>query len=87
MPLLHEKKGLNIVTAQLRLSSFDADVAVTNDLLAAVQGPVVPVSHSYGFVVSFLQPDANASLWIDRDGFAKPSSADVDPAECSAGFP
>jgi pimeloyl-ACP methyl ester carboxylesterase len=50
IPLL-QKKGLNVVAAQLPLSSIDADIAVTKNLLAAVQGPVVLVGHSYGGVV------------------------------------
>jgi hypothetical protein len=83
MPLL-QKKGLNVVAAQLPLTSVDADIAVTNNLLAAVQGQVVLVGHSYGGVVIFRPPDANGFLWIDRDGFAKAFAADVDPTECSA---
>jgi pimeloyl-ACP methyl ester carboxylesterase len=50
IPLL-QKKGLNVVAAQLPLTSIDADVGVTKNLLAALTGPVVLVGHSYGGVV------------------------------------
>src|SRR6201997_1527795 len=50
IPLL-QKKSLNVVAAQLPLTSVDADIAVTKNLLAALQGPVVLVGHSYGGVV------------------------------------
>jgi hypothetical protein len=40
IPLL-QKKGLNVVAAQLPLTSIDADVGVTKNLLAALTGPVV----------------------------------------------
>ena len=50
IPIL-QKNGLNVVAAQLPLSSIDADVAVTKNLLAALNGPVVLVGHSYGGVV------------------------------------
>lgn len=50
IPLL-QKKGLNVVAAQLPLTSIDADVGVTKNLLTALTGPVVLVGHSYGGVV------------------------------------
>jgi pimeloyl-ACP methyl ester carboxylesterase len=50
IPLL-QKNGLNVVAAQLPLTSIDADVSVTKNLLAALSGPVVLVGHSYGGVV------------------------------------
>jgi pimeloyl-ACP methyl ester carboxylesterase len=50
IPLL-QAKGLNVVAAQLPLTSIDADVAITKNLLAALSGPVVLVGHSYGGVV------------------------------------
>jgi len=50
IPLL-QKNDLNVVAAQLPLTSIDADVAVTKNLLAALSGPVVLVGHSYGGVV------------------------------------
>ena len=46
IPLL-QAKGLNVVAAQLPLTSIDADLAVTRNLLAALSGPVVLVGHSY----------------------------------------
>ena len=50
IPLL-QKKGLNVVPAQLPLTSLEDDIAVTKRLLSAVNGPVVLVGHSYGGVV------------------------------------
>lgn len=55
IPLL-EKAGLNVVAVQNSLDSLDGDVAVTNRAIAAAQGPVVLVGHSWaGAVIS----DAN----------------------------
>ncbi len=50
IPLL-QKKGFNVVAAQLPLTSLEDDIAVTKRLLSAVNGPVVLVGHSYGGVV------------------------------------
>jgi pimeloyl-ACP methyl ester carboxylesterase len=50
IPLL-QKKGFNVVAAQLPLTSVDHDIAVTKRLLSVVTGPVVLVGHSYGGVV------------------------------------
>ena len=50
IPIL-QKNGLNVIAAQLPLTSIDADVAVTKNILAAFSGPVVLVGHSYGGVV------------------------------------
>src|SRR5258708_34526691 len=69
IPLL-QKKGLNVVAAQLPLTSVDADIAVTKNLLASVQGPVVLVGHSYGGVVISGSADgiSNAKpLWYVGD--------------------
>src|SRR5216117_2793282 len=50
IPLL-QKQNLNVVTAQLPLTSVEADIAVTKNLLGMLNGPVVLVGHSYGGVV------------------------------------
>src|SRR5258708_965888 len=50
MPLL-EKNGLNVVAAQLPLTSVEADIEVTKNLLGMLKGAVVLVGHSYGGVV------------------------------------
>jgi pimeloyl-ACP methyl ester carboxylesterase len=50
IPLL-QKKGLNVVGAQLPLTSIEDDVTATRKLLATQKGPVVLVGHSYGGVV------------------------------------
>ena len=50
IPLL-QKKSLNVVAAQLPLTSVEADIAVTKNLLGMLKGPVVLVGHSYGGIV------------------------------------
>jgi pimeloyl-ACP methyl ester carboxylesterase len=50
IPLL-QKKSLNVVAAQLPLTSVEADIAVTKNLLDMLKGPVVLVGHSYGGIV------------------------------------
>jgi pimeloyl-ACP methyl ester carboxylesterase len=50
IPLL-QKQGINVVGAQLPLTSLDDDVRVTKALLATQPEPVVLVGHSYGGVV------------------------------------
>ena len=50
IPLL-QKQNLNVVAAQLPLTSVEADIAVTKNLLGMLKGPVVLVGHSYGGVV------------------------------------
>jgi pimeloyl-ACP methyl ester carboxylesterase len=47
IPLLLAK-GLNVVCAQHPLSSLDEDVAATNRIVNAQDGPVLLVGHSYG---------------------------------------
>jgi pimeloyl-ACP methyl ester carboxylesterase len=49
IPLL-QKKHLNVVAAQIPLTSID-DIAVTKNLLATPKGPEGLVGHSYGGVV------------------------------------
>jgi pimeloyl-ACP methyl ester carboxylesterase len=52
IPLL-EKAGLHVIAVQNPLDSLDGDVAVTNRAIAAAQGPVVLVGHSWaGAVIS-----------------------------------
>lgn len=50
IPLL-EAKGLHAVAAHNPLSSVDEDVASTNRLIDAQDGPVLLVGHSYGEIV------------------------------------
>ncbi len=47
VPLL-EAEGLNPVCVQLPLSSLEEDVAATNRIVNAQDGPVILVGHSYG---------------------------------------
>jgi pimeloyl-ACP methyl ester carboxylesterase len=50
IPLL-EAKGLHAVAAHNPLSSVEEDVASTNRLIDAQDGPVLLVGHSYGGIV------------------------------------
>jgi pimeloyl-ACP methyl ester carboxylesterase len=50
IPLL-EEKGLHVVTVQNPLSSLADDVAATNRIIDAQDGPVLLVGHSYGGAV------------------------------------
>lgn len=50
IPLL-QAKGYNVVAVQNPLTSFEEDVAATNRAIAAMNGPVLLVAHSYGGVV------------------------------------
>src|SRR5258708_13788352 len=67
IPLL-QKKSLKGVAAQLPLTSVDADIAVTQNLLGMLKGPVVLVGHSYGGVVisgaANGMPDVKALVYI-----------------------
>jgi pimeloyl-ACP methyl ester carboxylesterase len=49
-PILKEA-GLNVISAQIPLSSLQADVEVTNRAITNAQGPVVLVGHSWGGMV------------------------------------
>ena len=50
IPLL-QSRGLSVTAAQIPLTSFDDDVAVTRRLLSMQTGPTVLVGHSYGGAV------------------------------------
>jgi pimeloyl-ACP methyl ester carboxylesterase len=50
IPLL-QAKGLNVVAAQIPLTSLDDDIAVTRRMLGMLFGPTVLVGHSYGGAV------------------------------------
>jgi pimeloyl-ACP methyl ester carboxylesterase len=67
IPLL-QKKALNVVAAQLPLTSIDDDIAATKNLLSTQNGPVVLVGHSYGGVVisgaANEVPTVNALVYI-----------------------
>ncbi|MEM9422467.1 MAG: alpha/beta hydrolase [Pseudomonadota bacterium] len=49
-PLL-EKAGLNVIAAQIPLSSLEADVQTTQRAIDRLEGPVVLVGHSWGGMV------------------------------------
>ena len=46
-----ERRGLNVVAAQIPLTSFSDDVEVLRKVLRRQEGPVVLASHSYGGAV------------------------------------
>jgi hypothetical protein len=48
-----QDQRLNVVAAQIPLTSLDADIEVTPRLLATQKGPTILVGHSYGGVVIF----------------------------------
>jgi pimeloyl-ACP methyl ester carboxylesterase len=50
IPLL-QAKGLRVTAAQIPLTSFEDDVAVTRRLLSTMPSPTVLVGHSYGGAV------------------------------------
>jgi pimeloyl-ACP methyl ester carboxylesterase len=71
IPLL-QKKGFDVVAAQLPLTSIDDDITITRNLLATQKGPVVLVGHSYGGVVisgaANGVPSVNALVYIAAFG-------------------
>jgi pimeloyl-ACP methyl ester carboxylesterase len=46
-----QRKGFNVVTAQIPLTSFTDDVAVLKKVLLRQKSPIVLVGHSYGGAV------------------------------------
>ena len=46
-----QDQRFNVVAAQIPLTSLDADIAITRNLLASQKGPTVLVGHSYGGAV------------------------------------
>ena len=50
IPLL-QAKGLNVLAAQIPLTSLEDDIAVTRRMLRRLSGPTVLVGHSYGGAV------------------------------------
>jgi pimeloyl-ACP methyl ester carboxylesterase len=100
IPLL-QAKGYKVTSVQNPLTSFAEDVAATKRALAAQDGPVILVGHSYGGVViteagndpkvvglvyvAAFAPDAGQSIVEISKGFPKPSGLDK-VAPLSDGF-
>ncbi len=49
--LLLRAKGMNVIAAQIPLTSLNDDIAVTRRLLSTIEEPTVLVGHSYGGAV------------------------------------
>jgi pimeloyl-ACP methyl ester carboxylesterase len=91
IPLL-EGKGLHVTSVAIPLTSFADDVAATKRTIAAQNGPVILVGHSYGGVViteagndpkiaglvyvAAFAPDAGQSIPDISAPFPKPAGAD-----------
>jgi pimeloyl-ACP methyl ester carboxylesterase len=80
LPLL-QKKGFNVLAAQLPLTSLDDDIAVTKNLLATLKAPIVLVGHSYGGIVisgaANGAPDVNAIVYIAAFGLDEGESIEA----------
>jgi len=91
IPLL-QAKGLHVTSVGIPLTSFADDVAATKRAIAAENGPVILVGHSYGGVViteagndpkvaglvyvAAFAPDAGQSIPDISSAFPKPIGAD-----------
>ncbi len=91
IPLL-QAKGYKVTSVAIPLTSFQDDVAATKRALAAQDGPVILVGHSYGGVViteagndpkvvglvyvAAFAPDAGQSIVDISKGFPKPIGLD-----------
>jgi pimeloyl-ACP methyl ester carboxylesterase len=91
IPLL-QAKGLNVTSVAIPLTSFAEDVAAPKRAIAAQNGPVILVGHSYGGVViteagndpkvvglvyaAAFAPDADQSITDISKGFPKPLGMD-----------
>ena len=91
IPLL-QAKGFKVTSVGIPLTSFKEDVAATKRALAAQDGPVILVGHSYGGVViteagndpkvaglvyvAAFAPDAGQSIVEISKNFPKPSGLD-----------
>lgn len=92
IPLL-QAQGLHVVSVQIPLSSFAEDVAVTQRAVAAQDGPVLLVGHSYGGVVisevgndskvaglvyvAAFAPDSGENIVAISQAFPKPPGMDT----------
>jgi pimeloyl-ACP methyl ester carboxylesterase len=80
IPLL-QKKGFNVLAAQLPLTSLDDDIAVTKNLLATLKAPIVLVGHSYGgLVISAAAsdvPEVKALVYIAAFGLDEGESIET----------
>ncbi len=91
IPLL-QAEDLNVVSVSIPLTSFEDDVASTKRAIAAQDGPVILVGHSYGGVVitevgndpkvvglvyvAAFAPDVDQSIADISKGFPKPLGMD-----------
>src|ERR1700733_10444368 len=78
VPLL-QTTGLHVACAQIPLSSIADDVASTNRLINAQDGPVLLVGHSYGsavITVARYHPKVSGLVYVDAFAPAKGVSED-----------
>lgn len=85
IPML-QSKGLHVVSAQIPLTSFDADVAAAKRAIDAQDGPVILVGHSYGgVVISEAGNDPKVAGLVYLAAFAPDSGENI--AEITKSFP
>jgi pimeloyl-ACP methyl ester carboxylesterase len=80
------RKGFEVSVVQLPLTSLEADVAATRQILAQQQGPTVLVGHSYGGVVisaAGADPKVRALVYVA----AHQPEAGESAADLNARFP
>ena len=85
IPLL-QAKGLHVVSVQIPLTSFADDMAATKRVIAAQDGPVILVGHSYGgVVITEAGNDPKVSGLVYLAAFAPDSGQNI--LEISKAFP
>jgi pimeloyl-ACP methyl ester carboxylesterase len=85
IPLL-QAKGLHVISVQIPLTSFEADVAATKRAVDAQDGPVLLVGHSYGgVVISEAGNDPKVAGLVYLAAFAPDSDQNI--IEISKSFP
>ncbi|HEV3029779.1 MAG TPA: alpha/beta hydrolase [Planctomycetota bacterium] len=85
IPLL-QAKGLKVTSVAIPLTSFADDVAATKRAIAAQDGPVLLVGHSYGgVVITEAGNDAKVAGLVYVAAFAPDAGQNI--GDISAGFP
>ena len=85
IPLL-QAKGFNVTSVAIPLTSFGGDVAATKRAIAAADGPVILVGHSYGgLVITEAGNDPKVAGLVYAAAFAPDANQTI--AEISKPFP